>query len=230
LKVEKDANAKIHIARKWTDKHIPFICFAHISILELPNNMHFSKILLSLAAVVGASAAAAVPSPRAFGVATSVPRGGAGPVDADLAMKTYAGICTVQGALDFLSPKTGNKLYGLAVDDGDAVSAYAQSYVGGNQAAVAVALYSSVFMGLDGTQACGWALIPGILNQASSILDGKPQEVGCNVLMQYLNLGIQAFAARAALVGADNASTILAYFSAYVRYVSRHHESICSAG
>jgi len=192
--------------------------------------MHFSKILLSLAAVVGASSAAAVPSPRAFGVATSVPRGGAGPVDADLAMKTYAGICTAQGALDYLSPKTVNKLYGLAVDDGDAVSAYAQSYVGGNQAAVAVALGASVFGGLDGTQACGWALIPGILNQASSILDGKPQEVGCNVLMQYLNLGIQAFAARAALVGADNASTILAYFSAYVRYVSRHHESICSAG
>ena len=104
-------------------------------------NMFFSKILLPLAALAGASSASAsaavMPSsPRAFGVVTSIPRGGAGPIDVDTAMKTYAGLCTVQGALDYLSPKTVNKLYNLAVDDADAVSKFAQMYVGGNQAGV----------------------------------------------------------------------------------------------
>ena len=183
-------------------------------------NMFFSKILLPLAALAGASSASAavMPSPRAFGVVTSIPRGGAGPVDVDTAMKTYAGICTVQGALDYLSPKTVNKLYNLAVDDADAVSKFAQMYVGGNQAGVAAALFSSVFMGLDGAEACGWALVPSILSQVSSILDGKPQDVGCNVPMQYLNLAFTAFAARAALLGTDNAGTVLKYYAGYVSF------------
>ena len=183
-------------------------------------NMFFSKILLPLAALAGASSASAavMPSPRAFGVVTSIPRGGAGPIDVDTAMKTYAGLCTVQGALDYLSPKTVNKLYNLAVDDADAVSKFAQMYVGGNQAGVAVALFSSVFMGLDGAEACGWALVPSILSQVSSILDGKPQDVGCNVPMQYLNLAFTAFAARAALLGTDNAGTVLKYYAGYVSF------------
>ena len=101
--------------------------------------MYFSKILLSLAALVGASSAASAPSPRAFGVATSIPRGGAGPVDVDTAMKAYAGLSTLQGALDYLSPKTVNKLYGLVGAD-DGLSSFCQSYISGDSAGIAVAL------------------------------------------------------------------------------------------
>ena len=102
--------------------------------------MYFSKILLSLATLVGASSAG---SPRAFGVATSIPRGGAGPVDVDTAMKAYTGLSTLQGALDYLSPKTVNKLYGLVGAD-DGMSSFCQSYISGDSAGIAVALYSSV--------------------------------------------------------------------------------------
>ena len=179
--------------------------------------MYFSKILLSLAALVGASSAASAPSPRAFGVATSIPRGGAGPVDVDTAMKAYAGLSTLQGALDYLSPKTVNKLYGIVGAD-DGLSSFCQSYISGDSAGIAVALYSSVFMNVDKTKSCGLALIPAILNQASLLLDGKPQEVGCNVLMQYLHFAFIVFAARAALLGTENAGTVLKYYAGYVRF------------
>ena len=144
-------------------------------------------------------------------------RSPAGPVDVDTAMKAYAGLSTLQGALDYLSPKTANKLYGLVGAD-DVMSSFCQSYISGDSAGIAVALYSSVFMNVDGTKACGLALIPAILNQASLLLDGKPQEIGCNVPMQYFHFVFIVFAARAALLGTENAGTILKYYAGYVSF------------
>lgn len=128
--------------------------------------------------------------------------------------KIYAGTCVAQGALDYLSPKTVNKLYNC--DLSDSISSFLQTYVGSNQAATAIVLYSTVFADVPALTAIGYGLVPGVLSSIKGLLDGVPQELGINVPMQVVNLGIQLYVAKALLGGADNAATILKYFLIYI--------------
>jgi len=173
-------------------------------------NLKIALFISSFAAAIDSSVAAPfVPSKN---VALSL-RGGAGPLDVETTSKVFAGICTVQGALDYLSPKTVNKLYN--VDFSDEISSFLQKYVGANQAGVAIMLYASVFGDVAPLKAIGYGLVPAVLNGLSSLLDGTPKELGINVPMQYVHNGIVAFVANSLISGGDNAVTILKYCVAY---------------
>ena len=128
--------------------------------------------------------------------------------------KIYAGTVVAQGALDYLSPKTVNKLYNC--DLSDKFSSFIQTYVAGNSAATAIALYATIFSDVDAVKAIGYALVPSVLNNVKALLDGTPGELGINVPMQYLNLAIVAFTTKSLIGGADNAETILKYYLGYV--------------
>ena len=141
-------------------------------------------------------------------------RGGAGPLDADTVSKVYTGIVAAQGALDYLSPKTVNKLYNC--DLSDSISSFIQTFVGGNQAATAIALFGTIFADQPSLKAIGIGLIPASLSSISAILDGTPKELGINVPMQYINLGIQLFVIKSLLGGDANASQILKYYLGYI--------------
>lgn len=173
-------------------------------------NLKIALFISSFTAAIDSSVAAPfVPSKN---VALSL-RGGAGPLDVETTSKVFAGMQTVQGALDYLSPKTVNKLYN--VDFSDEISSFLQKYVGGNQVGVAIMLYASVFGDVAPLKAIGYGLVPSVLNGLSSLLDGTPNELGINVPMQYVHNGIVAFVVKSLLSGDDNASTILKYCVAY---------------
>jgi hypothetical protein len=175
--------------------------------------MNLKIALTSFAALVGSSKATPFVVPLSSkNVALSL-RGGAGPLDVETTAKVFTGITTVQGALDYLSAKTVNKLYNI--DLSDDISSFLQKYVGGNQAAVAIMLFATVFSDVAPLKAIGYGLVPGVLTHISSLLDETPKEIGINVPMQYVNTAINAFVIKSLLGGADNAANILKYFLAY---------------
>lgn len=183
--------------------------------------MNLKIVLSGIVALAGSSMAAKSSAPfvRASShtstASTAISlRGGAGPLDAGTVSKVYTGIVAAQGALDYLSPKTVNKLYNC--DLSDSISTFIQSFVGGNQAATAIALFGTVFSGQPALKAIGVGLIPPALSSISAILDGVPKELGINVPMQYINLGIQLFVVKSLLGGGANASQILKYYLGYV--------------
>ena len=183
--------------------------------------MNLKTVLSGFVVLAGSSMAAKSSAPyfvRATSTSTASTalslRGGAGPLDADTVSKVYTGMVAAQGALDYLSPKTANKLYNC--DLSDSTSAFIQSYVGGNQAATAIALFGTVFSGQPALKAIGLGLIPGALSNISAILDGVPKEIGINVPMQCINLGIQLFVVKSLLGGGANASQILKYYLGYI--------------
>lgn len=175
--------------------------------------MHLSKIVFSFFTIsVGAVTAFRRGSTDSM---LSMPRGGAGPIDADMAAKVYTGLVGAQGALDYLSPKTVDKLYNISLQS-DPLSAFLQQYVGGNQIGVAIILVAAVFMdGVSGLKAIGFGLLPGVLAIVKSLLDGQPGELGIQLPMQYINGAIQAYVMYALLSGADHAGTVLKFYCAY---------------
>lgn len=175
--------------------------------------MHLSKIVFSFFTIsVGAVTALRRGSTDSM---LSMPRGGAGPIDADMAAKVYTGLVGAQGALDYLSPKTVDKLYNISLQS-DPLSAFLQQYVGGNQIGVAIVLVATVFMdGVSGLKAIGFGLLPGVLAIVKSLLDGQPGELGIQLPMQYINGAIQAYVMYALLSGADHAGTVLKFYCAY---------------
>ncbi len=176
--------------------------------------MNLKIALLSSAALVGFSTATPfVATPSSSRNAVLSLRGGAGPLDVETTAKVFTGITTAQGALDYLSAKTVNKLYN--VDLSDKFSSFLQKFVGGNQAAVAIMLFATVFSDVAPLKAIGYGLVPGVLTQFSSLLDETPKELGVNVPMQYVNTAVTTFVIKSLLGGEDNAGTILKYFLAY---------------
>lgn len=175
--------------------------------------MHLSKIVFSFFTIsVGAVTALRRGSTDSM---LSMPRGGAGPIDADMAAKVYTGLVGAQGALDYLSPKTVDKLYNISLQS-DPLSAFLQQYVGGNQIGVAIILVTFVFLdGVSGLKAIGFGLLPGVLAIVKSLLDGQPGELGIKLPMQYINGAIQAYVMYALLSGADHAGTVLKFYCAY---------------
>lgn len=178
--------------------------------------MHLSKIVLSFFTIsVGAVTAFRRGGSSVTDSMLSMPRGGAGPIDADMAAKVYTGLVGAQGALDYLSPKTVDKLYNISLQS-DPLSAFLQQYVGGNQISVAIILVAAVFMdGVSGLKAIGFGLLPGVLAIVKSLLDGQPGELGIQLPMQYINGAIQAYVMYALLSGADHAGTVLKFYCAY---------------
>jgi len=182
--------------------------------------MHLSKIILSFLTIsVGAVTALHRGSCTATATVTDsmmpMPRGGAGPIDAAMAAKVYTGLVSVHQALDYLSPKTIDKLYRTSLSD--PISAFLQLYVGGNRIGVAIILVATVFMdGVSSLKAIGFGLLPGELANIKLLLDGQPGELGLRVLLlQYMNAAIQAYVMYVLLSGADHAGTVLKFFCAY---------------
>ena len=132
----------------------------------------------------------------------------------DIYSKVYTGLVSVHQALDYLSPKTIDKLYRTSLSD--PISAFLQLYVGGNRIGVAIILVATVFMdGVSSLKAIGFGLLPGELAIVKSLLDGQPGELGIKLPMQYINGAIQAYVMYALLSGADHAVTVLKFYCAY---------------
>lgn len=164
------------------------------------------KISLFVVAALALAGSSMAITPATSSVALSLRGGGI--------EKIYAGAVVAQSALDYLSPKTVNKLYNC--DLSDSISSFLQAFVGGNQAATAISLYATVFSDVPALKAIGWGLVPGTLNSIKALLDGTPGELGINVPMQFINVGIQLFVTKSLIGGADNAADILKYFVGYI--------------
>jgi len=176
--------------------------------------MHLSKIVLSFF-TISVGAVTALRRGTVTDSMLSMPRGGAGPIDAEMAAKVYTGLVGAQGALDYLSPKTVDKMYQISLQS-DPLSAFLQQYVGGNQIGVAIILVVFVFLdGVSSLKAIGFGLLPGELAIVKSLLDGQPGELGIKLPMQYINGAIQAYVMYVLLSGADHAVTVLKFYCAY---------------
>ena len=220
--------------------------------------MHLSKIIISLFFITTGGERGGVASVSAFRRTTatttdtmlSLPRGGAGPIDTELATKIYAvcfpfvsffflsfwfswvlqylleffysffilllkGTIIAQGTLDYLSPKTIEKLYNFSLHE-DPVCAAMQFFLGCDQLGTAIMLFFTVFRDVPGLQAVGYGLIPIFAGMLKSALDGSPKELGMNVPLHTMNLAIQGFVTFSLVTGADHAVNILKCYCIYV--------------
>lgn len=185
--------------------------------------MHLSKIIISLFFIITGGERGGVASVSAFRRTTatttdtmlSLPRGGAGPIDTVLATKIYAGTIIAQGTLDYLSPKTIEKLYNFSLHE-DPVCAAMQFFLGCDQLGTVIMLFFTVFRDVPGLQAVGYGLIPIFAGMLKSALDGSPKELGMNVPLHTMNLAIQGFVTFSLVTGADHAVSILKCYCIYV--------------
>lgn len=185
--------------------------------------MHLSKIIIPFFFIITGGEKGGVASVSAFRRTTatttdtmlSLPRGGAGPIDTVLATKIYAGTIIAQGTLDYLSPKTIEKLYNFSLHE-DPVCAAMQFFLGCDQLGTAIMLFFTVFRDVPGLQAVGYGLIPIFAGMLKSALDGSPKELGMNVPLHTMNLAIQGFVTFSLVTGADHAVSILKCYCIYV--------------
>jgi len=173
------------------------------------------KVFTSLALVLFDTANAVpsfVPKAAATKQALSI-RGGAGPLDPDIAAKVLLGACAVQGAYSHLAP---NKSMGMYNITDDKLSTILTELTGDLFLMYAITAYGVLFTDMSTIKAIGAAQIPITVSNLRNILNGKSESSGCNMPGQWVNLAITAFAAYACLSGADYATTAVKALAVYI--------------
>jgi len=173
------------------------------------------KVFASLALVLFDTANAVpsfVPKAAATKQALSI-RGGASPLDPDIAVKVLIGATGVQGAYSYLAP---NKSMGLYNVTDDRLSTLLTEATGGQFLMFAITAYGVLFTDVSTIKAIGAAQIPFALSNLRNILNGESESCGCNMPAQWLNLAIFSFAAYACLSGADYATTAVKALAVYI--------------
>jgi len=173
------------------------------------------KVFASLALVLFDTANAVpsfVPKAAATKQALSI-RGGAGPLDPDIAAKVLLGACAVQGAYSHLAP---NKSMGMYNVTDDKLSTILTECNGGLFLMYAITAYGVLFTDMSTIKAIGVAQIPINVSNLRNILNGEAESSGCNMPGQWVNLAITSFAAYACLSGADYATTAVKALTVYI--------------
>ena len=173
------------------------------------------KVFASLTLVLFDTANAVpsfVPKAAATKQALSI-RGGAGPLDPDIAAKVLLGTCGVHGAYSHLAP---NKSMGMYNVTDDKLSTLLTEINGGLFLMFAMTGYGVLFTDMSTIKAIGAAQIPITVSNLRNILNGESESSGCNMPGQWVNLAITAFAAYACLSGADYATTVVKALAVYL--------------
>jgi len=140
-------------------------------------------------------------------------RGGAGPLDPALTAKVFLGACGTQGAYDYLAPNKSIELYGVKADE---MSTVCTGVGGGLLLGWVVTAYGILFADMAPLKAIGVGLLPLIVGNLRTILNGDAKAIGCSIPGQVINLAVCAFTAYACLSDQADANTVVKVFAAYV--------------